>query len=114
MAEIGTSVDPVRSSTDILAQLLSYTRQMAAYETKSDVNIAALTRACGSRLEDLKKVLPGALESSKDKTGIQGLIREVQAQVELSTKVVEKIKVEASRKLASLSKTRNAIRAYSR
>ncbi|MEN6438096.1 MAG: hypothetical protein ABFD97_05895 [Syntrophobacter sp.] len=114
MVEVDTSEDPVRTSSRILAQLLSYTRQMSAYDKNPDINVAALTSACEQRLEDLKKVLPQALESMKDKSSIQGSVRAVQAQLILSMDVVEKAKAEASRQLIGLSKTRHAIRAYHR
>lgn len=113
MAEAGTFMDPVRTASGILVQLLSYTRQMAEYENNADINVPALSKACGQRLEDLKKVLPQALKELDCQSDIRELIKEIQVQLVSSIRVVEKAKVEASLELMDFSTKKRALRAYS-
>ena len=119
----GTSLDHIRSATGILSQLLKYIQQLRASESDPGVDVAALSEACGQRLEDLKLILPMAIKDAAGTEGAGGAslkesdiaekIRELQEQTELCIEVLERGRDKSAGKLKDFLTARRVIRAYS-
>lgn len=104
-----------------MGQLQKYVQQLATSESDPTVDIAALSNACGERFEDLKLVLPKAMEAADTKTAgnstaqepdlVQRIV-ELQDELESCIKVLERGRDSAARELKEFMKARKAIKAY--
>ncbi|MHC1725818.1 MAG: flagellar protein FliT [Syntrophobacteraceae bacterium] len=99
-------------AASILDQLLKYTKQLASFDADPKVNVAALSEACGRRLDDLKQVLPHCLKNSPGSPQLLDKIRDLRDQTQLCTDLLEKEMEKTSNNIQALSKSRKAIGAY--
>ncbi len=120
--EVQPAPGPVETATGILGQLLTFTKQLAASETDPEIQIPALSKALGQRIEELKKVLPQAFRetSSKlagggrdEKLRIEEKIKVLHAQAATAMEVLQKAKARTADEMGNLTRTVRAIRAYS-
>ncbi len=120
MAEC-SSADTTRKATGILGQLQKYVQQLATSEEDPSVDIMALSNACGERFEDLKAVLPRAVEidraqSTGNPTAVESdmvrKIADLQNELQSCIKVLERGRNSAARELKEFMKARKAIKAY--
>ena len=107
---LNASQERCEQAAAILEQLLKYTRQLAAYENDRQVDVHALSEACGQRIEDLKLMLPEGGLSANSK--LRELFRELHAQTQLCTELLEVELARIASGIDNLSKTKRAIRAY--
>lgn len=104
-----------------MGQLQKYVQQLASSENDPSVDITALSHACGERFEDLKLLLPRAVElagtegngnTSEEKSNIVQRITDLQDQLESCIEVLERGRDKAARQLNEFLNTRRAIKAY--
>jgi len=112
------SLDPTKTPAEqaacILGQMLKYTRQMAAFETRPDVDIRVLSEARDRRLADLKTVLPVVLDGP-DQPGraqVVELVKTLYEETGACSARMERKRDEVGGSMHHLTRTRTAIRAY--
>jgi len=114
--------DVYKEAAPILEQLLKYTKQLASYETDPSVDVVALSRACGRRIEDLKKILPeqvGCLSGMRTGGGtpprderLAAMLEELFRQTAVCSKIFEKERSKAASQMEGIVRSRRAIKAY--
>jgi hypothetical protein len=117
---INGPAEQIEYAVSILDQLLEYTKQIAASGSDPQVDVIALSRACGKRLEELKKVLPERSldlpETGKAEDGasssLSKMIAELYANTQVCTEILQKELVKTEAELQSISKIKRAISAY--
>jgi len=97
----------------ILDQLLKFTAQLAEFENDPQVDAKALSDACVRRLDDLKRLVPQKLRKSPV-AGNEVLekMRDLYTRTQVCLEILERKNNRVAAKLQSLSKTKQAISAY--
>jgi len=97
----------------ILDQLLKFTAQLEEFENDPQVDAKALSDACIRRLDDLKKLMPQDLESSQASgTEVLEKMRDLYARTQACLKILERKKSRVASELQNLTRTKQAINAY--
>lgn len=104
--------DAIETAAGILGQLEKYISQLAASENDPEVDVAALTEACGQRLVDLKSVLPRALKDRDRGPELARAAKGLEADIVSCSEVLQKARARAAKEIESISRSRRAIHAY--
>ena len=97
----------------ILDQLLKFTAQLAEFENDPQVDAKALSNACIRRLEDLKQLMPQQRKNSREaSTAVLEKMRDLYTRTQVCLEILERKNNRVSAKLQSLSRTKQAIGAY--
>ncbi len=97
----------------ILDQLLKFTAQLAEVENDPQVDAKALSNACARRLDDLKRLVPQKLQNSPVAgNDVLEKMRNLYTRTQVCLEVLESKNNRVAAKLQSLSRTRQAISAY--
>ncbi len=97
----------------ILDQLLKFTAQLAELETDPQVDAKALSNACIRRLDDLKQLMPQQRKSSREaSSAVLEKMRDLYTRTQACLEILERKNNRVAAKLQSLSRTKQAISAY--
>ncbi len=97
----------------ILDQLLKFTAQLAEFEKDPQVDAKALSDACVRRLDDLKRLMPQKLKNSPvARNEVLEKMRDLYTRTQVCLEILERKNNRVAAKLQSLSKTSQAISAY--
>ena len=97
----------------ILDQLLKFTAQLAEFEDDPQVDAKALSSACIRRLDDLKRLMPPELGNSPAaKSQVVEKMRDLYIRTQACLQILESKNNRVAAKLQSLSRTRQAVTAY--
>jgi hypothetical protein len=97
----------------ILDQLLKFTAQLVELETDPQVDARALSNACIRRLDELKQLMPQQRKNSREaSTEVLEKMRDLYTRTQVCLEILERKNNRVAAKLQSLSKTKQAIGAY--
>ena len=97
----------------ILDQLLKFTAQLAEFENDPQVDAKALSDACIRRLDDLKRLMPQESGNSQAaRSQVLKKMRDLYVRTQVCLEILESKNNRVAAKLESLSKTRQAVTAY--
>jgi hypothetical protein len=97
----------------ILDQLLKFTAQLAEIESDPQVDAAALSNACIRRLDDLKQLMPHEREDSRvARNEVLEKMRDLYSRTQVCLEILERKNNRVVAKLQSLSRTKQAVNAY--
>jgi hypothetical protein len=97
----------------ILDQLLKFTAQLAELENDPHVDAKALSNACIRRLDDLKLLMPQERGSPlAARSEVLEKMRDLYTRTQVCLEILERKNNRVAAKLQSLSRTRQALSAY--
>ncbi len=97
----------------ILDQLLKFTAQLAEFENDPQVDAKALSNACIRRLDDLKQLMPQERGNSRPASSeVLEKMRDLYTRTQVCLEILERKNNRVAAKLQSLSRTKQAISAY--
>jgi len=97
----------------ILDQLLKFTAQLAEFENDPQVDAKALSDACIRRLDDLKQLMPQEGRNSRAaRSEVLEKMRNLYTRTQVCLEILERKNNRVAAKLQSLSRTKQAIGAY--
>jgi hypothetical protein len=103
----------MEQAESILNQLLKFTAQLAELESDPEVDAKVLSSACIMRLDELKRLMPQDLKSSPASTNeILGKMRDLYDRTQACLEILGRKNNRLAAELQSLSRTRQAIDAY--